>query len=96
MDSFPDTGWKDHRLPGLMKEAPERQAREPEGSGEGKGTEENALRLWLRVCVGGYRLFTARLSALVGTPILTGSLRQKPQADEVCLYLFWLLFFGGM
>lgn len=43
--------------------------------------------------VCGYRLFIVRLSALIGTPIAPGSLRQKRQAREACLYLFCLLLF---
>lgn len=77
MDSFLDTGWKDCGLPCLMTEAPER---EREGSGERNRSGSE--------CVCGYRLFTVRLSALVGTPVASGSLRQKRQARELFLVCF--------
>lgn len=86
-----------HRMEGLpaacrMKEAPERQAREPEGSGERNGRELSGCDS--SVC--GYRLFTVRRSLGVGTPFAPGSLKQKRQAREACSYLFCLLLFGGM
>lgn len=63
MDSFPDTGWKDRGLPCLVKEAPERQAREREGGGERDGRRKLQGRgsecVWIRAvhrasaCTGG-------------------------------------------
>lgn len=83
-----------HRMEGLraaclMEEAPERQTREPEGSGERNGSGSECV-CW----GGGYRLFTVPLSALVGTPIASGNLRQKAAGQRIVLTLFWLLFFG--
>lgn len=79
-----------------MKEAPERQAREPEGSGEGKGTGgESSQAVAPSVC-GGVQV-VHRASVCTGwDPNPNRESEAKPQADEVCLYLFWLLFFGGI
>lgn len=76
-----------HRMEGLRAAlTDERGSRKTDERTRGqRGKEQEQLSGCGSQCVCGYRLFTVRLSALVGTPIASGSLRQKRQARELFL-----------